>query len=241
MYILQNAGKNIGRNKGRNILMGIIILAIIATSAVALIINNTATGIIDNYKERFSSEVSLTPNMQKLQEEMMSNMSGGGSGPMRFQMPQIPSDQYVAFGESEYLKETRLSAVASVNSENIKPIDEEKGGGMGGGGMMIAQRVGDNVSRTGIDGDNDGFYAKLMGYNFTPEEFTNGSRQIADGRFPEADNECIISRDLLENSGLNIGDVIIMTGELTETLFDMERMDERETRDIGFTLTIVGY
>ena len=47
MYILQNAAKNIGRNKGRNILIGVIILVIIATSAIALIINNTANGIIN--------------------------------------------------------------------------------------------------------------------------------------------------------------------------------------------------
>ena len=69
MYILQNAWKNIGRNKGRNILMAVIILAIIATSGVALIINSTASGIIDNYRQRFGSEVTISPNIEMLRPE----------------------------------------------------------------------------------------------------------------------------------------------------------------------------
>jgi len=53
MYIFQNALKNVARNKGRNILIAAIIFAIILTTVVALIINNTATAVIDRYKEQF--------------------------------------------------------------------------------------------------------------------------------------------------------------------------------------------
>lgn len=231
MYILQNAGKNIGRNKGRNILMGFIILAIIATSAVALIINNTATGIIDNYKERFSSEVSISPNMQKIQEEAQRNSTGGM---MRIQRPEIPPEQYVAFGDSTYLKEAQYTSSVGVNSADIKPIDEEKGGG--GGAMRVIQGAGSAPSAS----DDGQSYANLFGYNYTPEDFTNGNRQIADGRFPENDNECIISKDLLENSGLQIGDTITLTSKLRESsaMFDEEAI---ATYDISYTLTIVGY
>ena len=116
MYILQNAWKNIARNRGRNILMGVIILAIIATSAVALIINNTAGGIIENYKARFSSEVSLNPNVQRLQDAAMRNaQNSGNTNLVRVTRPEIPPEQYVEFADSEYLKEARFSSSVPVN------------------------------------------------------------------------------------------------------------------------------
>ena len=244
MYILQNAGKNIVRNKGRNILMGFIILAIIATSAVALIINNTATGIIDNYKDRFSSEVSIVPNHQKIQEDAMRNAqsSSGGGQFFRMMIPQIPPEQYILFGDSDYLSEAKYtSSVGILNSGGIKPIDEEKGGG--GGAVRGRQTMGgpDEIS------DSGQYYANLLGYNFTPDDFTEGRRKIADGRFPENDGECIISKDLLENSGLKIGDTITLKSSLRDTNAEMplpgEETDEYESTnlEISYTLAIVGY
>jgi len=238
MYILQNAGKNIGRNKGRNILMGIIILAIIATSAVALIINNTATGIIDNYKNRFSSEVSLVPNHQKIQEEAMKNAqsSGGGGQMFRMMVPQIPPDQYISFGDSDYLSYSKYtSSVGVFNGGGIKAIDEEKGGG--GGRIRGNQRMGEAPSSE----DDGQYYAQLLGYNFTPDEFADGTRKIAEGRYPENDDECIISKDLLDNSGLKIGDTVTLKSTLRDGAVMFDEEDAVPNAEISYTLTIVGY
>jgi len=245
MYILQNAWKNLGRNKGRNILMGIIILAIIATSAVALIINNTASGIIDNYKQRFGSEVSLSPNIQKLQENAMKNAqsSGGGNNLVRVQRPEIPPEQYVAFGDSDYLSSAHYtSSVGLHNSDDIKPIDEDKGGG--GRGMMVRQNVDGTSSTSSGDGD---LYANLLGYNYIPDDFKEGNRVISkddngNEQWPQNDNECIISKDLLENSGLKIGDTINLTSTLTDMALRLPGEEpEVEPFGISYTLTIVGY
>ena len=69
MYIFKNAIKNIYRNKGRNILIGTIILGIIVSTVVAFSINTTTDGIIKDYKERFGSEVTIAPDMEKLMEQ----------------------------------------------------------------------------------------------------------------------------------------------------------------------------
>ena len=120
MYILKNAGRNIIRNKGRNILMGVIILAIIATSAVALIIHNTSNGIIDDYRERFGSEVRITPDMERLRDEAMGAMGGGGFRRGAMTAPIIPPEQLIEFSRSPYLRETVFTATISVhNSPDI--------------------------------------------------------------------------------------------------------------------------
>jgi len=69
MYILQNALQNIGRNRGRNILIGLVMLAIIATTVICLVITNTAEAIINDYKTRFGAEVFLSPDIARLNAE----------------------------------------------------------------------------------------------------------------------------------------------------------------------------
>ena len=79
------------------------------------------------YTEGFNTEVRITPNMQKLQEEAMRNST---DGIVRLQLPEISAGQYIAFGDSEYLKEVRYSASVGIhNGNDINPIGEEKGGG----------------------------------------------------------------------------------------------------------------
>ena len=70
MYIVKNALSNLLRNKGRNILVAAIIFAIVASTVVALIINNTAAAEIERYKESLSSQVHFTPNSEKMQALM---------------------------------------------------------------------------------------------------------------------------------------------------------------------------
>ncbi|MDR3305720.1 MAG: ABC transporter permease [Clostridiales Family XIII bacterium] len=234
MYILENALQNIRRNRGRNLMIGIIIFVIIVSAVTALMIRNTADGVIADYKTRFGSEVSLSPNMQKLQEEAMANSTEDASGMNRVRIvrPEIPAEQYVAFGESEYLKEAVLTATAKTNSEQLKPIDEDLGGG---GGMMVSGRGGPGAEPV-QEALGTQYYTKLLGNEYS--DFESGDRSISEGRLPEADGECMLSTELLENSGLSLGDEITLTSELTKGLPDEE--GEAETLPISYTLTIVG-
>ncbi|MCL1794145.1 MAG: ABC transporter permease [Oscillospiraceae bacterium] len=235
MYILQNAWKNLARNKGRNILMGVIILAIIATSSIALIINNTAGGIIENYKDRFDSEVSIAPNMEKIQPVQVSS---GGAMISRMQMPEISPELYIEFGDSEYLSKANFYSQVGVHkNESIKFIDEDKGGG---GQMMRIMIAADDSEEP----DPSLYYAKLLGYNYVPEDFESGARQMAEGNFPENEGECVVSRDFFEANGFQIGDTI----NLGSTLRERDAMpampgeeDLTETVAISYSLKIVGY
>lgn len=188
MYIFQNALKNVVRNKGRNILIGIIIFSIITTTSITLSINNTASGIIDDYKTRFGSEVTISPDMQKV-------MKSGTS-----LTPRITTEQRKAFSQSEYIKEYKLTANAGIYGENIKAVDEGTGGGSGTTGMVGGKSEFINPTM------------QLLGNQF--DDFQKGMREITDGKMPENDNECIIGSELAELNNLSVGDIIEVTASL---------------------------
>lgn len=225
MYIIKNALQNLVRNLGRNLMIGGIILVIIVSVVVALMINNTAAGVIEDYKARFGSEVRFVPDMQKLLEEARKNTDPGG--PTTIRRPTIPAEDLIKFGQSDYLKEAVFTAQSKGNSEQLNPIDKEKGGG---GGLMTGGTGGPSQPA------GKQYYHKLLGDDYS--DFNDGLRKLTEGsRFPENKGECIISKELLENSGLSIGDTITVTSSL-ETAGSTP--GNEEYIDISWELTIVG-
>ncbi|WP_026477115.1 ABC transporter permease [Alkaliphilus transvaalensis] len=220
MYILQNSFRNIFRNRGRNILIGSIMFVIIITSVVSLMINNTTSSIIEDYKDRFGAEVALVANIQKLRDQAMATSTDGR---VRVSPPVIPSEQYISFGDSEYLQGSFYTAYVGVNSGSITAIDADLGGGR------------DRMIMGGLGGSSQGevptlFMMKLLGNKF--EDFSKGLREIAEGRMPEKENEIIVSTDLAELNNLSIGDLVFFSSELTD--------ENREVYETYYTLTIVG-
>jgi len=221
MYLLENAFYNVKKNRGRNLLIGAVILTVIVTSVVSLMINNTASGIIDEYKSRFGSEVRLEPNMEKIRDEAMKNST---DGKVRVTLPSIPPEQYMLFGESAHLKESIYTANTGVACDEITSIDAEKGGGSG----QLMVMGGGPASET------KAFEAMFSLQGNSYAEFEHGTRELTEGsRYPDGLNECIISTDLAELNGLEIGGRFSFTGQLTNREAGLEQ-------EISYTLTIVG-
>ena len=182
MYIFKNALKNLGRNKGRNIMIGVIIFAIIATTAVSLIINNTSGKIIDDYKSRFGAEVLITLNQKKIADNPNSKL--------------LVPELYSEFIKSDLLKEAKITAVMTVVSDDITCIDYD-------GGSMSESMKGSSddfvLPEFMVIGSND-----VSGLN----DFKNGERNIVEGKPFEALDECIISSELAKLNNIKIGDKI---------------------------------
>ena len=224
MYIIKNAMQNLIRNKGRNLMMGGIIFVIIVSVVTALMINNTAGGVINDYKERFGSEVSFVLNRQKAE------VKTGNS--VRVVRPDINPEDLINFGQSEYLKEAVYTAETKGNSEQLKAIDADKGAG---GGPSLSSMGPDGNENTETLGRQ--YFHKITANKY--DDFKNGLRDLTEGsRFPENENECIISQELLENSGLKIGDTITVTSALEQ---GGENGPGSETyTDIEWEMVIVG-
>lgn len=221
MYIIQNAMSNVWRHRGRNLLLGAIILVVIAASVIALMISSTSGAIIADYKERFSSDVRFQPNMDKVREEAMAASTDGA---VRMSMPTIDEQLYMELGESEHLADAVYTATTGVVPEGITTIDEAELGG--GSGLMMAG------PGAGVDTPEVMEYtASLRGGSFA--EFEDGSRALADGDFPDALNEVIISTDLASEAALAIGDSMHLAGQLND-------VEAGKSEDIAYDVTIVG-
>lgn len=195
MYILTNALKNLGRNKGRNILLGIIIFILILSTTVGLVINTTTKGIIEDYRTRFGSEVTLSIDFDKLMAEYKPSADGKT---FLSAAPKISPEKYVAFADSECLKTYRMNMLVGIVFEDLKAVDEQANEGMGslGGGN------GDYIPPT----------AKLLGYTDPHDmpDFANGLRKMIEGTLYQGKNECIISSDFAELNQLEVGDTFVV-------------------------------
>jgi len=190
MYVLENALLNVVKNKGRNILLGVIIFAVIATTVIGMAIYNTSVSIIEDYKTRFGSEVSIVPKIQQV---------GGNSNNTEADI--ITSEQTLLFAQSKYLQSAELSSSLSCYGGELSAIDQsdKTNPGTSGGAYNYG-------------GDLKNATMRLRGDYFA--DFNAKTRRLADGAMPVADNECIISADFAELNGLVVGNSIIVTAGL---------------------------
>jgi len=259
MYVIANALKNLFRNSGRNLLIAAIILAIISTTVVALIINNTARAVIDSYQDQFASEVTITPDMEKVREQAMAQMNenGAGVGRVFLQRPELSPEQQLQFTTSAALRESRVYANVPASSEQIVAIDhsdddsaatELPGGAVtygpdGGGGPASAADAGGGPAVGMVFGGRGDF--RVYGDYFA--DFDEGNRSLVEGpsRMPERESEALISVDLAEENDLAVGDTITLTStlrlELDDT-FDAQGKGDGDTislNGIEYTLALI--
>ena len=210
MYIINNALKNIMRNKGRNILIAVIIFAVIATTVVTLMINNTASGVIDDFRTRFGAQVTISIDIDKY---IQGNPPTGGPGAIA--LPQVSARQSLDFADSAYIREYFLSVSKDVTSDNLSAIDE------GSSGTVMMPIGGDNTM---------GQF--MLSNQFI--DFDNGMRFIMDGgRMVENDNECVVSEEFAALNNLSVNDEIVLHASLTNEETGIKRPVEYNLKIVG--------
>ena len=121
MYILKNAWKNITRNKGRNILIGIIIVVIAASSSITLAIRESANDIVTAYQEKNKIEATIGMNRNSLmgllkkdnssQEDMINTFNN---------IESVTVEEIEKYGDSEYVSDYYYTYDLSVDVKDIK-------------------------------------------------------------------------------------------------------------------------
>jgi putative ABC transport system permease protein len=235
MFLVKNALQNLRRNFGRNILLSIIIFAIIATTAVTLIINNTANGIIEDYQFRFGSRVNIVPDTARIMENMMEMLGSRGMGGLTpvGANPQVTARQSIAFAQLPYVHSYEMTATQPAFTSTLMTVDGDadfEAGGMMGGDMRMVPGAG----MAGINTDNFDM-PNLRLYGNLWEDFHAGLREITEGRLPAVYGEAVISMELAELNNLTVGDSIRLYTTMTS-----DAGDETTARQVPRDLTVVG-
>lgn len=212
LYILKHAWKNIWRNKGRNGLITAILFAILTTTVVTLMINDTASTLIDDYTSLFSSQVVINPDMEQLRQEATTDANGLLT---KINRPELEPELLLSFTESDYLKESVINASLRASSDSIIAIDETT-----------------TATQQPMNGMVTGNF-NLLGDDYTA--FTEGNRVLSDDGssvYPGSENEAIISTDLALQNGLTVGDTISLSSTMSRTIPDTIDTSELTAGDI---------
>lgn len=227
MLVIINALKSIARSKGRNILIGVIVLVISASSCVALAIRNAANEAKTTGMDLLTITASIAVDTQRLMEEARS--SGGDRTAMREMLSQYPNlslTELLVFAESDYVKDFYYSSSISLNAI----------------GELAAYGSGSDSSGSGNPG-NQGRQSGMIPGGMTMGDFTvtgystedamikfmNGTARITDGEMfdiTSSEMYCLISNELAIFNSLSVGDTITLSNPNAEN----------ET----YTLTIAG-
>ena len=208
MYVIENALLNVVKNKGRNILLGVIIFAVIATTVIGMAIYNTSTSMIEDYKTLLGSEVSIAPKTQQV----------GGSAD-NTQTDVITPEQTLTFAQSEYLQSADLSSSLSCHSANLSAI-----------GQSDKTNPATSSGTYTYGGDLKNATMRLRGDYFS--DFDEKNRQLADGKMPDFNGECIVSTDFAELNGIIVGDTLSVMAELYDA--------NGEIQETEIPLSVVG-
>ena len=123
MYIFKNAWKNITRNKGRNILIGIIVVVIAASSSITLAIRESANDIVTAYQEKNKIEATIGMNRNSLMEMLRKDNSSQEDMINAFnKIESVTADEIDKYGESDYVSDYYYTYDLSVDAKDINHI-----------------------------------------------------------------------------------------------------------------------
>lgn len=194
MYILKNAWINIERHLGRNILIGLIVLIIVSSSAVALSINSSANKLINSYKSKNELEVTFKLDMSKLRDKDTT-------------YTKLTVDDIKKYADSDYVSSYYYTLSSSLSSDGIEAID-------------ISEKFEKKDDQTNEDkqmpdmknndlGSNGDFKITAYSNISYATDFINGTSKIKDGQMISDDEDTIIiSEELAEENNLKVDDTV---------------------------------
>lgn len=213
MYLYQNAVRNIFRNKGRYLLTGGMMAIMLVTATVCAMINATTKEVIQDYVSRFSARVYFTHDLRQVMK-----LKPGQNGMIT--VPEISTEQFLSFADSEHVKNTLFTGSIHAYSEDFEGLDQQQ----------KSTEINDVFSPS-IDpmpSDRQEPNCVVLGYSDLSmiEEFQLGLRTIDSGGMFEKQGECVISLDFANRNRFKVGDTL--------SLFNVDDTEHR------LTLTISG-
>jgi len=193
MYILKNSFKNLLRNKQRNALLSFITLIIITAVVVAVIIQNSAIGVIKNFEESHGAEVMISIDFEK----MLAANGEAAKAP-----EPIATSLYLEAANSDLLLSANYQGRVEANFKTLTPVGKDDE---------------DDASKSFFStGTLTESTLLVLGYTDANDliDFKNGSRVIIEGEPFKEVGEVIISQELAKLNNLTVGDTFIVNSAI---------------------------
>lgn len=221
MYILKNAVTSIIRNKGRNLLIGIIILVISATTAITLAINNSSTSLINSYKNKYEPTATLGVNREKMMGDF--NPEDRESSHEKMQqsfetVSNITIEDIEKYGDSDYVKDYYYTMTVGTDAKDITKASQEQSTTTSD--MPTRERNEERGGKRGFSNSTSGDFT-LIGYSSLDamNDFIEGTYKVTDGEVPTdfTEDKCLINKELATLNNLKVDDKITLIDPLDES------------------------
>lgn len=219
MLIIKNALSNINCSKGRNILIGIIVLVITASSCVALSVKQAAKHAESEGIKDLSITASIVFDREKVMKEALAN--GEDFRTLIQNVKNLSIEEMEDYAYSQYVQDFHYSASATINgNELFEAVSEDNTANNAtgsNGGMSTFPGGFGGTSFTMAQGD-----FTIVGYSSygAMSDFVSGNSKIVEGEIFDLDAQsydCVISSELAAYNNLHIGDSITLANPNDET------------------------
>lgn len=223
MYILKNAIVSITRNKGRNVLIGIIVLVIACCSTITLAIKNTATSLINSYKDAYQVEATIGFNRQNMKEQFdFTNKEGMDDMKENFNnISSLTVDEIKEYADSSYVKDYYYTVSKNVETD-IELVSSD---------FDFEKRDNEDDMPNNKPNMNQSF--TLTGYSniSSMEEFINGNYSLIESDENIWDlifegNYCLVNSELASLNELELNDTITIDDQEFTIIGIFEENDE---------------
>lgn len=239
MYIMKNAIKNFGRNKGRSFMVLMIALLTLTSVTLSFSVKTISDFAITRYQNSFYVDATIDYDWEKLEQDfppkITENKDGSITEKSSFELPEISFEDYLRYADSQYVKGVKYQVSCGFACDTLTSVPDNTHEGeewFSLEGMSLDEIMAQfdvstkaELFESGIisneaelqkilDSKRD-LAGTLIGYTDLSivDDFADNANKLESGRFPEKDNECIISSKYAEHNNLNIGDIISISGQ----------------------------
>lgn len=182
MFVFKHAFLNLRRHTWNYVLVGIILFFLMLSSMVTNTIYTSAKLFAKSYSKQFTTLVTiLEPDLSNLTHE-----------------EKLTKEQYLKFGESTYVNNTRMTASVPVSLEPLKTISAASP-------VQFQKVEGDELKQSSYQSVANWFGA---GAADLAKELAESSMEISAGSTDLKRNDCLISEEFAQINQLRLGDLI---------------------------------
>lgn len=206
---------SIVRKPSRAVIVGLILFAMANLVLASIAIKGAVGESMAYAKSSLGGTVYLQPDVAQIREKAQASSGETltpGQAPS-FTRPQIYLSTVKGLADSTYVKDYTYSVAAQAKASGFTAITSESGDGFGGG-----MRGGVSEEEATLEGDIS--VQGVNAYAFIGQ-VTAGTMSLSSGTYfdESTDNKVIVSYDLAQSNGLEVGDTITMQNIYTETSY----------------------